>query len=73
MQLSILTSILQSRVRYAAQSRVLGWVRFNNNNNNKPTQYGIIIIQVPAVCVYCVVGVSWEIMMSYTAALIGEA
>ena len=40
MQLSILTSILQSRVRYAAQSRVLGHVqqqqinsaRFNNNN-----------------------------------------
>ena len=41
MQLSILTSILQSRVRYAAQSRVLGQVqqqqqinsvRYNNNN-----------------------------------------
>ena len=42
MQLSILTSILQSRVRYAAQSRVLGQVqqqqqqqinsvRYNNN------------------------------------------
>ena len=43
MQLSILTSILQSRVRYAAQSRVLGkvqqqqqqqqinLVRYNNN------------------------------------------
>ena len=41
MQLSILTSILQSRVRYAAQSRVLGQVQqqqqinlvlYNNNN-----------------------------------------
>ena len=39
MQLSILTSILQCRVRYAAQSRVLGQVqqqqinsvRYNNN------------------------------------------
>ena len=40
MQLNILTSILQSRVRYAAQSRVLGQVqqqqqinsvRYNNN------------------------------------------
>ena len=39
MQLTILTSILQSRVRYAAQSRVLGQVqqqqinlvRYNNN------------------------------------------
>ena len=40
MQLSILTCILQSRVRYAAQSRVLGQVqqqqqinsvRYNNN------------------------------------------
>ena len=40
MQLSILTSILQSRVRYAAQSRFLGQVqqqqqinsvRYNNN------------------------------------------
>ena len=39
MQLSILTSILQSRVRYAAQPRVLGQVqqqqissvRYNNN------------------------------------------
>ena len=39
MQLSILTSILQSRVRYAAQSRILGQVqqqqinsvRYNNN------------------------------------------
>ena len=41
MQLSILTSILQSRVRYAAQSRVVGGVqqqqqqinsvRYNNN------------------------------------------
>ena len=41
MQLSILTSLLQSRVRYAAQSRVLGQVqqqqlqinsvRYNNN------------------------------------------
>ena len=40
MQLNILTSILQSRVRYAAQSRVLGRVqqqqqinsvRYNNN------------------------------------------
>ena len=41
MQLSILTSVLQSRVRYAAQSRVLGQVqqqqqqinsvRYNNN------------------------------------------
>ena len=39
MQLSILTSILQSRVRYASQSRVLGQVqqqqinsvRYNNN------------------------------------------
>ena len=40
MQPSILTCILQSRVRYAAQSRVLGQVqqqqinsgRYNNNN-----------------------------------------
>ena len=40
MQLSILTSILQSRVRCAAQS--VSWVRFNNN---KSIQYGIIIIR----------------------------
>ena len=55
MQLSILTSILQSRVRYAAQSRVVGQVQ---NTNNKSIQYSLILIQQPAVCVYCVVGVA---------------
>ena len=46
MQLSILTSLLQSRVRYAAQSRVLGQVqqqqinsvRYNNNNTATSSQ-----------------------------------
>ena len=43
MQLSILTSILQSRLRYAAQSRVLGQVQQKQQinsiwyNNNTPT------------------------------------
>ena len=55
MQLSILTSILQSRVRYVAQSRVLGQVQ---QQQLKSIQYGIIIIQLPAVCVYCVVGMA---------------
>ena len=68
MQLSILTSILQSRVRYAAQSRVLGQVQ---QQQQQIIQYGIIIMQLPAVCVYCVVGVASQIMMPYTAALIG--
>ena len=34
MQLSILTSILQSRVRYAAQSRVLGQVQQQQQINS---------------------------------------
>ena len=34
MQLSILTSILQSRVRYAAQSRVLGHVQQHQQQIN---------------------------------------
>ena len=50
MQLSILTSILQSRVRYAAQSRVLGQVQQQQqinsarNNNNTATS---------SLCVLC--------------------
>ena len=50
MQLSILTSILQSRVRYAAQSRVLGQVQQQQQinsvrcNNNTATS---------SLCVLC--------------------
>ena len=56
MQLSILTSILQSRLLCSAQSRVLGQVQ--QQQQHKLIQYGIIIIHLPAVCVYCVVGVA---------------
>ena len=52
MQLSILTSILQSRVRYAAQSRVLGQVQQQqqqqinsvryNNNTTTSSRCGIV-------------------------------
>ena len=34
---------------------------------------GVIIIKLPPVCVYCVVGVASLIIIPYTAALIGEA
>ena len=56
MQLSILTSILQSRVRYAAQSRVFGQVQQQQQQIN--SVQSVIIIQLPAVCVHCVVGVA---------------
>ena len=49
MQLSILTSILQSRVRYAAQSRVLGQVQQQQINSvrcNKNTA-------TSSLCVLC--------------------
>ena len=50
MQLSILTSILQSRVRYAAQSRVLGQVQqqqqFNSIRYNTNTA-------TSSLCVLC--------------------
>ena len=71
MQLSILTSILQSRVQYAAQSRVLGQVKQQQQQINS-VRYNNNTVQLPAVCVYCVVGETWQIMVSYTAALIGE-
>ena len=73
MQLSILTSILQSRVRYAAQSRVLGQVQQKQQQQINSVEYYNNTVQLPAVCVYCVVGVASYIMMSYTAALISEA
>ena len=51
MQLSILTSILQSRVRYAAQSRVVGQVQqqqqqINSVQNNNDTA-------TSSLCVLC--------------------
>ena len=56
MQLSILTAILQSRVRYAAHSSVLVQVQ------QEPQQINSVrynkTIKLPAVCVYCVVGVA---------------
>ena len=51
MQLSIPTSTLQSRVRYAAQSRVLSQVQQQQQINS--VRYNIV--QLPAVCVYRVV------------------
>ena len=56
MQLSILTSILQSRVpvRSAAQSRVLGQVQQQQQVNS--ARYNKV--QLPAVCVYCTVDVA---------------
>ena len=58
MQLSILTSILQSRVRYAAQSRILGQVQQQQQinsvrcNNNTATS---------SLCVQC----SWRGIVDY--------
>ena len=43
MQLSILTSILRSRVQYAAQSRVLGQVQQQQQINS--VRYTVIIIR----------------------------
>ena len=54
MQLSILTSILQSRVRYAAQSCVLSQVQQQQQINS--VRYNKV--QPPAVCVNCVVDVA---------------
>ena len=49
MQLSILTSILQCRVRYAAQSRVLGQVQQQQINSVRYNNY----TATSSLCVLC--------------------
>ena len=56
MQLSILISILQSRVRYVAQSCVVGQVQQQQQQQQQINSVRHNYNTAKAVCVYCVVG-----------------
>ena len=70
MQLSILTCILQSRVRYAAQSRVLGQVQ--QHQQIRSVQYNITTA-TSSLCVLCSRRGIVDYDGIYTTALTGEA